>query len=493
MLIRILQRSIKSGIRVAILLGFCFPLINFAQHPPFWLPSEPSSNIREKEIQKFKFEVSRNMAGFRPGKYTLPQGDSARMKVRDWMILHQIPHEADSQTIYISSLPYPEIFTRIIDNVWTDLNSDEVPDLCSYTDAYPLLKPYKGGLDFKGLQLDKNGILLRADNIYMPPADSARIKFKCSSPLNNTLQLRCRTSSGITSRTFLCTDTSDLEAEFQFPLADSSGNAWLSLEFRVVQDSQVQILLQNLELWIPESEQFVLIPEDTLFIEPFGMLNYKPRIFTPNGNVKVKAEIISGPQWVNADEKGYIFGRATCPEGIYSAVVQYKTEEGRTKIRTYPLCVKKPARQEIPDPAHNQADSLISKPESGKKLLASGAVKSGKRKKGSKSGTASKGNPSHFIGLQASLDKESGPSQQIRYTVKKDGYVSLYILNGFGDPVRTIIQYQKYMQGKYSIRWDGSNDAGESLAGGEYECKMEFLPADGTPPHSESCRVLKVF
>ena len=54
----------------------------------------------------------------------------------------------------------------------------------------------------------------------------------------------------------------------------------------------------------------------------------------------------------------------------------------------------------------------------------------------------------------------------------RDSKISLVIYNINGQVVRTLLN-RNYAPGQYTIRWDGTNDAGNSIASGEYLCVLK--------------------
>jgi hypothetical protein len=312
-----------------------------------------------------------------------------------------------------------------------------------------------------------------------------------------------KTPAGSIIQDYTCKDSNQSIHQIRLPL-QQSGQAWCSIQLISASSPQARTFLQFLNLSIPETEQFFLTAPDTVRVESFGFLNFRPDIHSLLTSSPIQVKILNGPKWLNSDEKGYAFGRATCPPDFYPVEMVYSNSENKSRTIQFVLQVYAAVQTPVPAAA-SKPDSVLQNSNPTPSILASEnkteskpLATKGKKKKGNKishsmakaSELEQKVTPSP---IQAYLIRAEGPSQNIRYSVRKDGYVSLIILNQSGEPVKTLFRYQKYMKGLYNIFWDGSNDAGESLSGGEYECRMEFLPADGTPPHSETCRVLKVF
>jgi hypothetical protein len=354
-----------------------------------------------------------------------------------------------------------------------------------------LWEPYAGALKCAGIMLEKSGTLIQSDSIQLPAADS--VVFTMEYQLHPGTVLRVQLNTSATSYQYdLCAE-STLPQQYQIslPLQDQNGAAFVSLTLDATSETRTQVQVNQVNFKLPQSEKFHLACTDTLKTQPFQMLSYRPEIFLADKALRPAVKILEAPVWMNSDEKAYVFGRATCAPGMYPMTLQFSDSAGHSTTCRMILHVLLPPAKAPDVPVLHQPlpTEIVSVTGNAKSSTAS---KKGK-KTAKKSAVASASNVPKPTGNQASFIQEAVPAQHIRYQLIKDGYVSLYVLNASGDAVRTILQYQKYMPGRYSILWDGSNDAGEVLTGGEYECRMEFLPADGTPPHSESCRLLKVF
>ncbi len=473
------------------------------QLPTHFPPFLPQAGPEEQQASKLIQQICYDFARYKSGDYVLPKGDKIQNIVLTWLLKSGLDYQVEYPKISVRGKRHEAIFSNILPNLWEDLNSDDIPDLIIKTDAWPIREPFAGGTRMNGLYLDRTGILFRSDSIQLPPADSVELSFGFQGSPGSSMTAIIKTPAGSIIQDYTCKDSNQSIHQIRLPL-QQLGQAWCSIQLISASSPQARTFLQFLNLSIPETEQFFLTAPDTVRVESFGFLNFRPDIHARVSSSPIQVKILNGPKWLNADEKGYAFGRATCPPDFYPVEMVYSNSDN--KSRTIQFVLQVYAAVQIPIPsAETKPDSSILVSSSTPQTLASEnkteskplTIK-GKKKKSNKTNHSiakapvleEKVAPSP---IQAYLIRAEGPSQNIRYSVRKDGYVSLTILNQSGDPVKTLFRYQKYMQGLYNIFWDGSNDAGESLSGGEYECRMEFLPADGTPPHSETCRVLKVF
>jgi len=465
-----------------------------AQVPDYFPPFLPQLSPQEKEAQYLIHSASKDLAKFRPHSFHPFTGDTSKYLVQNWLKKHSIQYDSVNSIIYPE--PWQKPFVNLIPELWADKDEDDMPDIADKSEAWFIQKAFAGNLTLEGLYIEKTGILIRADSILLPRAFGLKgaLVFKADS--GNALNLVMKTSAGMRIEEYQVRDSLVNIFEFQMPLQDSMGNSWCSFSILSASVPNARILLKDFSLRIAEADEFILYPEDTVRLTAFSVLNYRPEFMRADGKQELQGKLISAPGWVNLDEKGFIYGRATCPEGVYPVEIQYGNHPDLYKNFKFNLSVKLPAKKELEKPLPVAVlNALMDQAVSMDTIK--GATQTFKKEvKKKRPHIAGKQAPLPVAPLwitQASLIHESSPAQHIRYLLNKDGYVSLYILNKSGDPVKTILQYQKYMPGKYNILWDGSNDAGESLAGGEYECRMDFLPADGSPPHTEHCIVLKVF
>jgi len=409
-----------------------------------------------------------------------------------WLRSHAktFQQEGNGVTVYPdASIINP--FFQLLPDIWIDVDKNEIPDISKATDADMLWEPHAGALKCAGIMLEKSGTLIQSDSIQLPSADS--VVFSMEYQLHPGTVLRIELNTSATSYQMdLCADSAlPQQYEITLPLQDQKGAAFVSFSLGATSETRARIQVNHVNFKLPQSEKFHLACTDTLKTQPFQMLSYRPEIFLADNALRPGVTILEAPVWMNSDEKAYVFGRATCAPGMYPMTLQFSDSAGHSTTCRMILHVLLP-------PAKAPDVPVVHQPLPTEIVSATGNAKSNSvSKKGKKttkkSAVASAASVPTPLGNQASFIQEAVPAQHIRYQLIKDGYVSLYVLNASGDAVRTILQYQKYMPGRYSILWDGSNDAGEVLTGGEYECRMEFLPADGTPPHSESCRLLKVF
>lgn len=463
--------------------------------PPFVRLPGPEERAANRLIRQICYDQAR----FIPGDYSLPKGDTIQEKVLGWLAKSGIPYQVQYPRITIPAPRHEAVFTNLLPHIWQDWNGDDLPDLALKSDAWQIHEPFAGGVKMNGLYLDRTGILFRSDSIRLPVADSVTLSFQYQSSPGSSITAILKTPATSFIRDFAAPDTVTHEAVITLALRKGD-ESWCSIQLVSASSPQARTFLQGLTLRLPQSESFLVSAPDTLKVESFGLLNFRPDVIQKDPTQGFSATLVSGPAWLNADEKGYIFGRATCPSDYYPAEILY-TGPGNQK-RTLKMVVEvfTPA-QNLPAPTvvvDTPTPVLAAVHPAPVTETKSGGKTTGRHRK--KKGNRPTPAPEAVLGevisapaYQASLIREESPSQHIRYSVRKDGYVSLIIVNQAGDAVRTLFRYQKYMKGLYNIFWDGHNDAGEALAGGEYECRLEFLPADGTAPHTESCRVLKVF
>lgn len=436
--------------------------------------------------------------------------DLARNKVHSVLIDSQLPEikiflewlRAESKTFqqegaWVKVFPdhtHSSPFDALIPNVWHNADGNTVPDIAKYSDAQMLWEPYAGTLRCNGIEIHAPGILLQTDSIMLPATDSVVFTLEYQMSEASVLHLKLNTPAWEYAVDICDSDAGSQKFEYTLPLKEASNIAYLSFSLSASSEAHTWVRISSLNLRLPESAQFHLGCTDTLKTQPFQMMSYRPEIFLASNAMRPTVSIVEGPIWMNSDDKAYIFGRATCAPGMYPVTLQFTDTLKHSTTCHIVLHVLHPPEKKPNLPIFHTPlpDNTISLSSQEPRFINETAAKKGSKgsKKGSKVHQA-KSNPSNLN--QASFIHDAVPAQHIRYQLIKDGYVSLYVLNSTGDAVRTILQYQKYMPGRYSILWDGSNDAGEVLTGGEYECRMEFLPADGTPPHSESCRLLKVF
>jgi len=486
-----------------LLVNFIFPVKLTGQLPTHFPPFLPQPGPEEQQASRLIQQICYDFARYKSGEYVLPKGDKIQNIVLSWLLKSGLDHQIEYPNIRIRGKRHETIFSNILPNLWEDLNSDDIPDLIVKTDAWPIREPFAGGTQMNGLYLDRTGILFRSDSIQLPPADSVELSFGFQGSPGSSMTAIIKTPAGSIIQDYTCKDSNQSIHQIRLPL-QQSGQAWCSIQLISASSPQARTFLQFLNLSIPETEQFFLTAPDTVRVESFGFLNFRPDIHSLLTSSPIQVKILNGPKWLNSDEKGYAFGRATCPPDFYPVEMVYSNSENKSRTIQFVLQVYAAVQTPVPAAA-SKPDSVLQNSNPTPSILVSEnkteskpLATKGKKKKGNKishsmakaSELEQKVTPSP---IQAYLIRAEGPSQNIRYSVRKDGYVSLIILNQSGEPVKTLFRYQKYMKGLYNIFWDGSNDAGESLSGGEYECRMEFLPADGTPPHSETCRVLKVF
>lgn len=69
--------------------------------------------------------------------------------------------------------------------------------------------------------------------------------------------------------------------------------------------------------------------------------------------------------------------------------------------------------------------------------------------------------------------------------------VRLTILDILGNRVKVLLDGHR-MPGEYAAQWDGTNDVGNSVAGGTYVCILELQPTLGGPVVSSGRSIVLV-
>jgi|GEM_PF-3103609 len=73
--------------------------------------------------------------------------------------------------------------------------------------------------------------------------------------------------------------------------------------------------------------------------------------------------------------------------------------------------------------------------------------------------------------LQQNYPNPFNPATTIQYSLSKASEVSIKIFNNLGQEVRTLI-HEFQSSGNYQLHWDGKNNAGQPLPGGNYYCQI---------------------
>ena len=76
-------------------------------------------------------------------------------------------------------------------------------------------------------------------------------------------------------------------------------------------------------------------------------------------------------------------------------------------------------------------------------------------------------------GFKSIAPNPFNPSAKISFVVNKDNLVQLNVYNIRGEKIRTLVQ-DRLPQSEYSFTWDGKNDAGQSVASGNYFARLRI-------------------
>lgn len=76
-------------------------------------------------------------------------------------------------------------------------------------------------------------------------------------------------------------------------------------------------------------------------------------------------------------------------------------------------------------------------------------------------------------GFRSIAPNPFNPATKISFVVNKDNLVQLNVYNLRGEKVRTLVQ-DRLPQSEYSFTWDGKNDAGQSVASGNYFARLRI-------------------
>lgn len=76
--------------------------------------------------------------------------------------------------------------------------------------------------------------------------------------------------------------------------------------------------------------------------------------------------------------------------------------------------------------------------------------------------------------LEQNYPNPFNPSTDIRFTLPVDNKVSLTVYDMIGQEVKTLIAGQDYATGTHSVKWDGTNNAGNNVASGSYVYTLKF-------------------
>jgi len=79
--------------------------------------------------------------------------------------------------------------------------------------------------------------------------------------------------------------------------------------------------------------------------------------------------------------------------------------------------------------------------------------------------------PPNTFALHQNYPNPFNPETEIRFDIPTAATTSLMIYNLLGEEIKTLVHEEK-APGTYSVRWDGRDNQGESVASGIYFCKM---------------------
>jgi hypothetical protein len=81
--------------------------------------------------------------------------------------------------------------------------------------------------------------------------------------------------------------------------------------------------------------------------------------------------------------------------------------------------------------------------------------------------------PDDFV-LEQNYPNPFNPSTEIRFSLPVDRKVSLTVYDMLGQEVKSLVADQDYASGSHTIAWDGTNNAGKSVASGSYVYTLKF-------------------
>jgi hypothetical protein len=76
-------------------------------------------------------------------------------------------------------------------------------------------------------------------------------------------------------------------------------------------------------------------------------------------------------------------------------------------------------------------------------------------------------------GFKSIAPNPFNPSTEISFVVNKDNLVQLNVYNIRGEKIRTLVQ-ERLPQSQYAFTWDGKNDAGQTVASGNYFARLRL-------------------
>ena len=89
--------------------------------------------------------------------------------------------------------------------------------------------------------------------------------------------------------------------------------------------------------------------------------------------------------------------------------------------------------------------------------------------------------------LEQNYPNPFNPTTSIRFELPRDKAVSLQIFDVSGRLVKTLVDNQHLSEGVHEMQWDGTNNAGSSVASGTYMYRLQF----GNFAHTKTMVLLK--
>lgn len=86
--------------------------------------------------------------------------------------------------------------------------------------------------------------------------------------------------------------------------------------------------------------------------------------------------------------------------------------------------------------------------------------------------------PSEFL-MYPCYPNPFNPSTEIRYSIPRESYVIVRVLNARGEEVHMLLQ-QRQSAGHYAIQWNGTDNYGNAVSSGLYLCRIETNGFVGT-------------
>lgn len=78
----------------------------------------------------------------------------------------------------------------------------------------------------------------------------------------------------------------------------------------------------------------------------------------------------------------------------------------------------------------------------------------------------------HIFALMNNYPNPFNPETKINFTVPKSDHIRITVYDNLGKKIKTLTD-QNYVTGIHSVEWDGTNQAGQQVASGQYYYSME--------------------